>query len=107
MTDLKPLTSLMLNDDAYVLGFIAVAAGHNGREDVGDSIDRGLILARLMREFGYGIVKLPEGRLPGLRMDQIDIPIADHFMPRMAYAVHYNEKAREVLIEKGWTPPPT
>lgn len=106
MNDLKPLTALMLNEDAYVLGFIAVAAGHNGRSDVGDSIDRGLILTHLLRQFGYGIVKLPEGRQPGLSAHKIDIPIADHFMPRMAYAVHYDETARKVLIEKGWTPPP-
>lgn len=106
MSNQEPLTASMLNEDAYVLGLIAFAAGHNGRSDVGDSIDRGLILTHLLREFGYGIIKLPEGRLEGRSAHSIDIPIADHFMPRMAYAVHYDKTARKVLIEKGWTPPP-
>jgi hypothetical protein len=54
----KGLTSAMNNVDASVLGSIALEAGAPNRTDVGDSIDRGLILRRLLEEQGYLILPL-------------------------------------------------
>lgn len=59
MDALTPLTAAMDNVIASRLGQIATQAGKPDRKDVGDSIDRGLILRRLLEEAGYGIVKLP------------------------------------------------
>ena len=50
---MKPLTSMMDNLLAYELGKIAIAAGSPLRKDVGDHIDRGLILRRLLEEGGF------------------------------------------------------
>jgi hypothetical protein len=48
----------MSNDDAYRLGKLALDVGRmHVAEGVGDEIDRGLILCRLMKEKGYGIGK--------------------------------------------------
>jgi hypothetical protein len=55
----KPLTAAMDNVLASKLGKVAVAAGDPKRTDVGDSIDRGLILRRLLEEAGFGLVVLP------------------------------------------------
>lgn len=71
---MKTLDSGMMNDDAYVLGKVAAAAGHPRRSDVGDAIDRGLILARILREYGYGVVKLPEGRAAKTPATNIEVP---------------------------------
>ena len=51
-----PLTSAMSNDAAYKLGLIACDAGGR-RDDVGDSIDRGLILRRLLEEGGFYLLE--------------------------------------------------
>lgn len=53
-----PLTAAMDNVIAARLGQLARQAGKD-RKDVGDDIDRGLILRRLLEEAGFGIVKLP------------------------------------------------
>lgn len=50
-----PLTSLMPNTAAWKLGEVARAAGDPERKDVGDLIDRGLILRRLLEEAGFEI----------------------------------------------------
>lgn len=47
----------MDNLDAYKLGEIARKAGDPNRKDVGDYIDRGLILVRLMKEQGFSVIK--------------------------------------------------
>ena len=57
--ELKPLTAAMDNVIASRLGQLARQAGKD-RKDVGDDIDRGLILRRLLEEAGYGIVRLPK-----------------------------------------------
>lgn len=57
----KILTAAMDNVDAHRLGQLAIQAGKPDRSmSVGDMIDRGLILRRLLEEAGYGIVKLPK-----------------------------------------------
>lgn len=48
----KPLDAAMQNTTAYKLGAIARDAGRD-RSDVGDLIDRGLILLRLLNEAGF------------------------------------------------------
>lgn len=55
MTD-KPLTAAMDNVLAWRLGEIARDAGSPSRTDVGDLIDRGLILRRLLEEQNFQIV---------------------------------------------------
>jgi hypothetical protein len=52
---MKYLTSLMDNVIASRLGDIAINAGAR-RLDVGDSIDRGLILLRLLNEGGFKVI---------------------------------------------------
>lgn len=54
----KPLDCGMNNLLAYKLGEIAADAGNPERKGVGDYIDRGLILRRLMEEKGFGIIEL-------------------------------------------------
>ncbi len=51
----KPLTASMDNVLAWRLGEIALKAGDRDRTDVGDPIDRGLILLRLLEEKGFEI----------------------------------------------------
>ena len=51
----KPLNSDMDSVLASTLGKIALDAGNSKREDVGDSIDRGLILRRLLEENGFEV----------------------------------------------------
>lgn len=52
------LDSGMDNVDAWRLGQIAKDAGNPERDGVGDLIDRGLMLNRLLNEKGYGLLKL-------------------------------------------------
>jgi hypothetical protein len=51
--DSECITQTMSNDRAYELGRIAAQAGSPLRSDVGSSIDRGLILLKLLQEQGY------------------------------------------------------
>ena len=53
----RPLTAAMDNVTASKLGAIAIAAGDPKRNGVGDSIDRGLILRRLLEEGGFQLIK--------------------------------------------------
>jgi hypothetical protein len=53
-----PLTSAMDNVDAWRLGE-AVLHAASPEQKVGDFIDQGLILVRILRERGYGIITLP------------------------------------------------
>lgn len=53
------LTAAMPNEYAYCLGDIALVAGATDRKDVGDLIDRGLILRRILDEEGFLIVRKP------------------------------------------------
>lgn len=57
MSDFRePLDSTMHNVLASRLGQIALDAGNPSRKDVGDNIDRGLILHRLLEEHGFMLV---------------------------------------------------
>lgn len=105
LDDARPLDAGMPNDDAFVLGCVARAAGHPGRSDVGDAIDRGLILARLLREYGYGVVRLPEGRTATAPATSIEVPIMDTWLGAMAYSVTKDEDGKAALIGQGWAPP--
>lgn len=63
----KPLNELMDNVLAWRLGEVALEAGDPKRKDVGDLIDRGLILRRLLEEKGfYLVLKTPENSNPNL-----------------------------------------
>jgi len=53
----KALDSSMDNVTAQRLAVIAIRAGDLNRKDVGDSIDRGLILRRLLEEDGFLIIE--------------------------------------------------
>jgi len=57
MRDDKPLGASMQNEEAMTLGRIAAEAGGK-RSDVGDPIDRGLILVRLLKEAGFDVYKV-------------------------------------------------
>lgn len=50
------LTPAMDNVLASTLGQIALDVGRPGRDDVGDSIDRGLILRRILSEHGFKLI---------------------------------------------------
>ena len=54
-SDGEPLTAAMANVLASRLGSVALEAGKPKHEGVGDSIDRGLILRRLLEESGFEI----------------------------------------------------
>lgn len=56
---ITPLDALMDNVLAWCLGEIALEAGR-ARPDVGDLIDRGLILLRLLNERGFDVVQRSE-----------------------------------------------
>jgi hypothetical protein len=57
------LDSAMSNLDAGSLGRIARDVGNRDvSEGVGDEIDRGLIMTRLLREQGYELVKVHDAR---------------------------------------------
>lgn len=56
----KPLTALMDNVLAWQLGEIALQAGSPSRKDIGDYIDRGLILRRLLDQGGFCLIKKDE-----------------------------------------------
>jgi hypothetical protein len=62
---MKLLDAAMDNGLAWRLGEVAREAGNLARIDVGDPIDRGLILVRLLREKGFGVVELKD-ELPSL-----------------------------------------
>ena len=53
----EPLTPFMDNVLASRLGKVARAAGTSKRTDVGDDIDRGLILLRLLEDDGFSLTK--------------------------------------------------
>lgn len=53
MAESKALTIAMDNIYASRLGQIASAAGDPKRTDVGDAIDRGLILLKMLNEAGF------------------------------------------------------
>lgn len=55
MTDWRELNASMPNTLAWRLGEVALAAGDPQRKDVGDQIDRGLILLRLLNEKGFKV----------------------------------------------------
>lgn len=93
------LDSCMSNDDAYLLGRIADVAGHDGRADVGDSIDRGLILRRLLEEQGFGLTKLDTR---AKRSDDLKVPLSDTYWGRTALYVMANEEGQRMLALKGW-----
>lgn len=52
----QPLTAAMPNTVAWRLGEAAKQAGNPARVDVGDLIDRGLILLRLLNELGFDVI---------------------------------------------------
>lgn len=52
----KEVNAAMDNCYASTLGKIASAAGDAGRSDIGDSIDRGLVLLRLLNEAGFALI---------------------------------------------------
>jgi len=54
---MKILDRYMDNTTASLLGVVALNAGKPDRVDIGDSIDRGLILLRLLNEAGFDIVQ--------------------------------------------------
>lgn len=51
----RPLDSSCDNTMAWRLGEVALKAGDPARKDVGDFIDRGLILLRLLKEAGFEV----------------------------------------------------
>jgi len=53
----KHLTMTMDNVLAWRLGEVAREAGNPKRTDVGDLIDRGLILRRLLEEKGFYLIE--------------------------------------------------
>ena len=55
MTATKILNALMDNVYASRLGQIASAAGDPSRKDVGDAIDRGLVLLKMLNAAGFVI----------------------------------------------------
>lgn len=61
---LKILDCGMDNVLAAKLGAIARRAGDPHLRGVGDSIDRGLILARILRDEGFGLVELSKEGKP-------------------------------------------
>lgn len=54
----EPLNCYMDNVLALRLGMVALKAGDPKRKDVGDEIDRGLILRRLLEEAGFTISEI-------------------------------------------------
>jgi hypothetical protein len=52
----EPLTAAMDNVLAYKLGRIALDAGKPQRSGVGDNIDRGLVLRKLLEESGFYLI---------------------------------------------------
>ena len=54
---IKPLDCGMDNVLAWRLGKVANEAGNPQRTDVGDYIDRGLILRRLLEEAGFLLIE--------------------------------------------------
>ena len=58
----EPLTASCDNAIAWKLGQVAREAGNPARADVGDPIDRGLILLRLLKEAGFEVRQSESGR---------------------------------------------
>lgn len=56
---MTPLTAAMDNSTAWILGHIVLETASPAQK-VGDHIDRGLILRRLLEEAGFGIVRLSD-----------------------------------------------
>jgi hypothetical protein len=54
----KPLNAASDNALMWRLGQVAREAGDPARKDVGDLIDRGLILLRLLREKGFEVYEI-------------------------------------------------
>jgi hypothetical protein len=59
----EPLDAHMDNILASTLGKIALEVGDPSRHDVGDYIDRGLILCRRLREFGFEVREIPADKI--------------------------------------------
>lgn len=57
---MKLLTPSMDNVYAYRLGLLAAAAGDPARKDVGDAIDRGLILLSMLNAAGFTVCAEPD-----------------------------------------------
>lgn len=112
---MKILTPAMDNVDASILGQISTSAGHDGRKDVGDNIDRGLILLRLLNTLGYQVARNdpPHSFQPAVlgmhtheeRQKILEVPISDTYWGRLALTVEYNDESRDYLIQRGWKPP--
>lgn len=103
MSEIQHVPEYPGNDDAYVLGLIASAAGHPGRTGVGDSIDRGLILSRLLREYGYGLTRLPEGRATKVPASKIEFELMPTWAGAIALWVITQPDGIRTLELKGWT----
>jgi hypothetical protein len=56
MNSSGPLGCGMDNVLAFKLGAIALEAGSRERSDIGDNIDRGLVLRRLLQEQGFTLL---------------------------------------------------
>ena len=54
--NVQPLTAASDNVLMWQLGEVAREAGNPERKDVGDRIDRGLILLRLLNEKGFEVI---------------------------------------------------
>jgi len=61
MTELEIIDASMNNTTAYRLGLVGLQLIKYPREKIGDEIDRGLVLRRLLEEAGFGLVTLPTG----------------------------------------------
>jgi hypothetical protein len=59
-SDMELLTALMDNVVAYRLGRVGLQLMEYPKEKIGDEIDRGLVLRRLLEEAGFGVVVLPK-----------------------------------------------
>lgn len=55
MADVRTLNAAMPNELAWRMGEIALQAGSASRTDVGDPIDRGLILLRDLNQNGFSV----------------------------------------------------
>lgn len=56
------LTAAMDNLTAQKLGMVGYQLSEYPREKIGDEIDRGLVLRRLLEEAGFGVVRLTKSR---------------------------------------------
>lgn len=66
MADREPLTNRNTNNVlAWRLGEVALEVGHPLRKDVGDSIDRGLILLAALEARGFQVYRKEGGTTDG------------------------------------------